>query len=95
MSTTTTASGKNGQADFAAANLDDTGRGCGVLAQQPEDRAGEVAFERAERFQAALAGLLFALQVSAGSGVAAALNDRDLVQCRVELGGCPVARRTS
>jgi hypothetical protein len=35
------------------------------LAKQPEDGAGEAAFERAERFQAVLAVLLFALQVGA------------------------------
>ena len=84
MSTTTAASGKDGWTDFAAANFDRHRRGRGVLAQQLEDRAGEVAFERAERFQAALAGLLFALQVGTGSGVAAALDDRDLVQRAVE-----------
>jgi len=39
-----------------------------MLTQQLEDAAGEVAFERAERFQAALAGLLFARKVGAGAG---------------------------
>jgi hypothetical protein len=68
MSTTTAASGKNRWPDFPPANLDDQRCAGGLLAQQPEYRSGEVAFERAECFQAALAGLLFALQVGAGSG---------------------------
>jgi hypothetical protein len=85
MTTTTAASGKNGRTDFAAANLDHSRRVGGCLAKQPEDRAGEVALERTERFQAALASLVFALQVGTRSGVAASLNDRDLVQRRVEL----------
>jgi hypothetical protein len=85
MSTTTAASGKNGHADFPAANLDDERWRRGLLAQQPEHRPGEVALERTERFQAALAVRLFALQVGTGAGVAAALNDRDLVQRTVEL----------
>ena len=85
MSTTTAASGKDGWTDFAAANLDDERGRRGLLAQQAEDGAREVALERAERFQAALARLLFALEVGARSGVAAALDDRDFVQRRVEL----------
>ena len=88
MSTTTAASGENGWTDFPAANLDDERWRRGLLAQQPEHRPGEVALERAERFQAALTGPLFALQVGASSGVAAALDDRDCVQRAVEL---PVA----
>src|SRR3954454_13862189 len=57
------ASSKNEWTDFPAAHLDDLGRGGGCLAQQPEDGAGEVALERAQRFQPALASLLFAAQV--------------------------------
>ena len=75
MSTTTAASRTNGRTDFAAAHLDDERRDRGLLAQQLEDRPGEVAFERAERFQAGLASLLFALQVGAGSRVAASLDE--------------------
>jgi hypothetical protein len=47
------------------------------LAQQLEDGAGEVAFERAERFQVALTVVLFALQAGAGAGIAATLDDGD------------------
>ena len=85
MSTTTAASGKNGRTDFPAANLDDELWRRGLLAQQPQHRPGEVALERTERFQAALTSLLFALQIGTGSRVAAALDDRDLVQRAVEL----------
>ena len=87
MSTTTAASGKDGWTDFAAAHLDDERRDGRLLAQEPEDGAGEVALERSERFEAAFAGRLFALQVGAGAGVATALDDRDLVQRGVELTG--------
>ena len=85
MSTTTAVSGKNRWTDFSVANLDDERWRRGLLAQQPVDRPGEVALESTECFQAALAVLLFALQVGAGAGVAAALDDRDLVQRAVEL----------
>src|SRR5438132_925837 len=49
------------------------------------DRAGEVAFEAAEGFAAALALESFAGQVGAGGFVAAALGDCDAVDRTVEL----------
>jgi hypothetical protein len=85
MSTTTAVSGQNRWTNLPAANLDDQGRGRVCLAQQPKDGAGEVALERAECFQAALTGSLFALQVGACSWLAAPLDDRDRMQRRVEL----------
>ena len=49
------------------------------------DGAGELAFEAAECFAAALALGLFALEVSLGWWMDAALGDGDSVQCAVEL----------
>jgi hypothetical protein len=49
------------------------------------DGAGELAFEAAERFSAALALALFALEVGAGWWVGAVLRDCDPVQGAVEL----------
>jgi hypothetical protein len=65
--------------EFAAAHREDQRWRRGLFAQQPEHRAGEVAFERAACFQAALAGLLFRLEVGADAWVAAASDDRDVV----------------
>jgi hypothetical protein len=60
---------RQGRVDgLPAANLDDARRGCGLLTQRLEDRPGEVALERTQRFQAALTGLLFALQVGRARG---------------------------
>jgi hypothetical protein len=49
------------------------------------DGAGELSFEAAEGFAAALALALFALQVGAGRWMHAGLGDRDAVQGAVEL----------
>ena len=59
----------------------------GTRFQCVED-AGELAFEATDRFAAALAFGLFALEVSARGRMNARLRDRDPVEGRVEL---PVA----
>ena len=46
-----------------------------------EDDACELAFEKADRFAAALAFGLLALEIGASRGMDARLRDRDSVQC--------------
>jgi hypothetical protein len=77
--------GERRNADLSPAHLDSLWRHPGFFAQQPEDDAGEVAFEGAESFAAGLALGLPAFEVHAGASVPAALDDRDLVQRGVQL----------
>ena len=53
--------------------------------QEPEDAAGEVAFEAAQGFAAALAVGLFASEVGGGVRVQAGFGDGEAVQRTVEL----------
>ena len=85
MSITTAASGKHRSTHLAATDFDAARRLAGITAKQPKDDPRQVALERAESFEAALSGGLLALQKSAGTRVAASLDDRDLVQRGVEL----------
>jgi hypothetical protein len=62
------------------------------LAQEAEDNPDQVALQAAQRYAAGLAFGLAALEVCAGSRFAAALDDGDLVQRRVEF---PVAEAVS
>jgi hypothetical protein len=57
----------------------------GVRFECVEDDACELSFEAADRFAAAFAFGLFALEVGARGGVVARLCDRDSVEGRVEL----------
>ena len=52
------------------------------------DGAGEVSFEAAEGFAAALPFGLFAVRVGVCGRVHAGMGDRDLVQGPVSVGGC-------
>src|SRR5438105_1079756 len=60
------------------------GGACGRR-QQAEDGAGEVSFQAAQRFAAALPFSLFAFEVVASGAVDAALGDGDAVERAVEL----------
>jgi hypothetical protein len=60
----------------------------GARFERVEDDAYELSFEAADRFAAALALGLFALEVGARGRMHARLRDRDPVESAVELDGC-------
>lgn len=91
-SMTTAVLGERGDADLAAADLEHGGArrlpGAGA-GTRPE----QVVFESAERFTASLALSVAALEVGAGPGLPAALDDGDLVQRGVQLAAAARAAR--